>query len=287
MNIVFLNNKKVNHESQISLFNASFLYGINVFEGIRGYWSEFKKELIIFDIDEHLDRLYGSLNVIGFIFPVTKESLKLELLQIIKNECIRENIYIRITFFIDGDTSWSERESVGRIISLRSMASNLERASSQSLVISSYKRISCNSMPPFVKAGANYLNSRYALLEAQSKGFDGALFLSQQGYVSESTGSCVFFIKGGVLFTPSIESDILVGVTRNRIMMLASRLGIHVVEKFISPDDLKTFEASFLAGTMIELKSISKIGDNVFDTEHPMFHRLVIALKEYVYGLDF
>jgi branched-chain amino acid aminotransferase len=286
MNIVYLNNLKVEPSFQVSLFNASFLYGINVFEGIRAYWNDNKKDLILFDVDEHLDRLYNSLNFIGFIAPIKKENLKDELFRIIKNEGIGENVYIRITFFIDGDTSWSEKILIGRIISIRGMISNLGISLPQTLALSKYKRISSNSMPPFIKAGANYLNSRYALIDAQSRGFDGALFLSQQGFVSESTGSCVFFIKNGSFFTPSINSDILIGVTRNRVIQLSKTLGIPVYENNIGLNDLKTFEAAFLAGTMIELKSISKIEDIIYDLSHPLYTQLVIAFKKYVYAME-
>jgi branched-chain amino acid aminotransferase len=285
MNIVYLRNKKVSPQDKISLFNPTFLYGINVFEGIRGYWSEIQKKLKIFDIDEHLDRLYNSADIIGFNVPVKKNVLKSELLSIIEEENIRENIYIRITFFIDGDNNWAEQNSIERLISIRSMESSLGLAKPQSLIISSYRRISSNSVPPFVKAGANYLNSRYALIEAQSRGFEGALFLSQNDCISESTGSCIFFVKDGVLFTPSVESDILVGVTRNRIIKLALSLNIPVREMLIHQSEISTFEASFLVGTMIELKPICTIEDKHFDTSHAMTNQLIKALKNYVYGV--
>jgi len=285
MNIVYLKNQKTLPNNKISLFNPSFLYGINVFEGIRGYWSEIQEKLKIFDLDEHLDRLYNSADIIGFNVPVNKNVLKSELLSIIEEENIRENIYIRITFFIDGDKNWAEQNSIERLISIRSMESSLGLAKPQSLIISSYRRISSNSVPPFVKAGANYLNSRYALIEAQSRGFEGALFLSQNDCISESTGSCIFFVKDGVLFTPSVESDILVGVTRDRIIKLALSLNIPVREMLIHQSEISTFEASFLVGTMIELKPICTIEDKHYDTSHAMTNQLIKALKNYVYGV--
>jgi branched-chain amino acid aminotransferase len=286
MNVVYLNNQKVSALEKISLFNPSFLYGINVFEGIRGYWSDVNGQLRIFDLDEHLLRLYKSVEIIGFNVPVNEKILKMELLSLIENERIKESVYIRITFFIDGETNWSEQNLISRLISIRSMESNLDVPVPQSLVISSYRRISSNSMPPFVKAGANYLNSRYAILESRTKGFDGALFLTQGNFISESTGSCVFFIKDKMLYTPSIESDILIGVTRNRIINIAVNLNIPVKEMLIHQNEIRSFESAFLVGTMIELKPISKIGDKKFDTLHPMLDQLIIALKNYVYGIS-
>jgi branched-chain amino acid aminotransferase len=286
MNIVYLSNKKVSPGFKISLFNPTFLYGINVFEGIRGYWSEEIRELRIFDLDAHLERLYYSSDIIGFKAPLSKQDLKKELLEIVASESIRENVYIRITFFIDGDTNWLEESLIDRLISIRSMESNLGISQPQNLAISSYKRISSNSMPPSVKAGANYLNSRYALLDAKKRGFEGALFLSQDNSISESTGSCIFFIKNDVLFTPSIHSDILIGVTRNRIIDLARSLGIEAFQVKIAIEDLSSFEGAFLVGTMIELKPISRIEEIVYDPFHEIITKLMISLKNYVYGTE-
>lgn len=286
MNIVYLNNKKLTERNVISVYNPSFLYGINVFEGIRAYWSDIKMELLIFDLNEHLDRLFDSAETIGFDLQIEKEDLSMELLSIITKEDIKENSYIRITFFVDGETNWSERNLIARLISIRNMNSDLGFAQPTSLAITSYKRISSNSMPPSVKAGANYLNSRYALLNAKKRGFEGALFLSQDNYISESTGSCIFFIKNDVLFTPSIHSDILIGVTRNRIIDLARASGIETFEEKISSEDLPSFEGAFLVGTMIELKPISRIEEIVYDPSHIIITKLVILLKNYLYGTE-
>jgi branched-chain amino acid aminotransferase len=166
------------------------------------------------------------------------------------------------------------------------MQSNLGISQPQSLAFSSYKRISSNSMPPSVKAGANYLNSRYALLDAKKRGFEGALFLAQDNSISESTGSCIFFIKNDVLFTPSIHSDILIGVTRNRIIDLARSLGIETFQEKIAIEDLPSFEGAFLVGTMIELKPISRIEEIVYDPSHEIITKLIISLKNYVYGTE-
>jgi branched-chain amino acid aminotransferase len=286
MNVVYLRNTKVEPQEKVSLFNPTFLYGINVFEGIRAYWSEERKVLRIFDLDDHLKRLYRSAKFLDFKVPVSKNILRSELLEIINTEDINENVYIRITFFIDSETNWSEENSIERLISIRSIESNLGFSHPQSLAVSSFKRISSNSMPPSVKAGANYLNSRYALLNAKKRGFEGALFLTQDNLVSESTGSCIFFIKNDVLYTPSVSSDILLGITRNRIIELARCSGIEIFEDKIGIKDLSTFEAAFLVGTMIELKPISRIEEIVYDPSHNIITKLIILLKNYVYGTE-
>lgn len=282
MNFAYLNGKRCDDQNQISLFNPSFLYGINVFEGIRSYWNGVKN--IIFDLDEHLKRLYESASFLGFKDIISIHDLKKEILKIFEDEKIEFNVYIRITFFIGINTSWSCEDNIYRLIGIRKMPSFLDDMLSTSLLISSFNRISSRAMPPSVKAGANYLNSRYALLEAKNKGFEGALFLSDKNIISESTGSCIFFIKNNILYTPSEDSDILVGITRNRIIDLCKMNNINVNEMHITPSMIYTYDAAFLAGTMIEIKPISKIERKEYDTiNNQMFKNICNLFTDYVY----
>lgn len=285
INICVYNANYLFDRNIISVFNASFLYGINCFEGIRAYWNSDLKKLLVFDLDEHLNRLYDSISFLMFENVISKNELKSELLDLLSNGDVKENVYIRITFFIDGETSWADQNMISRVISVRSMASQLGSADAISLTISDYRRISNDTIPPAVKAGANYLNSRYALLDAKSKGFEGALFLNKNNYISESTGSCVFFIRGNVLYTPAVDCDILVGITRNRIIQLARENSIEFKETNIKVEDLDNFQAAFLVGTMIELKPISRIGHKFFDLDDHITKRLTKLLYNYVYGI--
>lgn len=286
MNVTYYNGNKILNRNFISAYNGSFLYGINCFEGIRAYYNEKVYNLKIFDLDEHINRLFISSNAIGFDIDIDKKYLKNELIDIINEENIQEDVYIRITFFIDGETSWSNQDQISRLVSIRSLKSDLRNSSFQSLTISRFRRISSNSMPASIKAGANYLNSRYALLDARSRGFDGALFLSQNGYISESTGSCVFFIKGDTVYTPSTDCDILIGITRNRIIKLCEKYNISVIQSKINPNELQTFESAFLAGTMIEVKAIDKIDNIKFDINNKLLNLITNKLIDYLYELE-
>jgi branched-chain amino acid aminotransferase len=283
MNVAYLNGEKCSNLNQISLYNPSFLYGINVFEGIRSYWNG--EENLIFDLDQHLKRLFISADFLGFNVKYSVNDIEDELNKVFESEKIKENVYIRITFFIESETTWSEQNNIAHLISIRSMQSFLGKNEATALAISSFTRISSKSMPPSIKAGANYLNSRYALLEAKRKGYDGALFLSEKNIIAESTGSCIFFIREGKVYTPSENSDILVGVTRNRIIYLCRTMDIEVMETEISPATVYTFDAAFLAGTMIEIKPISQIEAKRFQTiTNPTYNSIVQMLISYVHG---
>lgn len=284
MNLVYYNGLCLDEKNIISLYNGSFLYGINCFEGIRGYWNPEKGVLYLFDLTEHIDRLYNSLSSLEFETITTKEEVIEEIHKIIAENTISECVYLRITFFIDGESSWSETKNISRVISIRSMKSNLDQKNTLSLAVSSFARISNDVMPPRIKAGANYLNSRYALLESLKRGYDGALFLTKNGNISESTGSCIFFIKGNSLVTPSIDCDILIGITRNRIISLARKNKIEVFERKITIEELSNFDAAFLAGTMIELKQILSIEKNKFQIDNDVYQQVLFILKNYLYG---
>lgn len=287
MNIAYLNGKNISKLRIISLYNPSFLYGINVFEGIRAYWNVEKQKITFLDLDQHLQRLYNSAHFLSFVIPLNIQNLKMELLNIFDKENINENSYVRITFFIGEETSWSDVNNIHYLISIRSIESQLNLCQTVSLAFSTFKRISSAAMPPSVKAGANYLNSRYALIETQRKGFDGALFISSNNYISESTGSCVFFIKNNCLFTPSTDCDILVGITRNRIIKLCSQNGINIIESHILPSDIYGFDAAFLAGTMIELKPISRIEGKHYDTEKNVTFQLILKhFNNFIYEME-
>jgi len=275
IDINYLNGSKTKVINVISLKNPSFLYGINCFEGIRGYYIKDKNKINILDFSEHIDRLIRSVKLLEFEVIINKSKLISEIYNILDEENIKENIYLRLTYFLDGEVSWRQTKQISYTLNIRSMDSYLNNSWPITLGISKYRRISKDTVPPFVKAGANYLNSRYALLESEKRGFQGTLLLNNKGFVSESSGSCVFFIKDKVLYTPSEDSDILVGITRNRIISIAKKTNIEVKEININPKNISDFDFAFLAGTMIEIKPIKSIENIIFSKENEIFELLV------------
>lgn len=281
IDLVYLNGVKVNDNKQVSLKNPSFLYGINCFEGIRGYYLKEYDKMNIVDFSSHLSRLKSSIQLLEFNIKLNKVELIKEIDQIILNENIKENIYLRLTYFLDGEVSWKEKEKISYTLNIRSIDSYLGQSWPISLGISSYRRISKDTLPPYVKAGANYLNSRYSLLDSQRRGFQGTLMINKQGFISESSGSCIFFIKNNELFTPSEDSDILIGVTRGTIIRIAKNNNLRVNETDISLEEILHFDFAFLAGTMIEIKPISNIEKHFFQRENDTYDLIVTEYSKY------
>lgn len=281
LDLNFINGVQIQEKNIISLRNPSFLYGINCFEGIRGYYIKELDCINIVDFSEHIDRLINSLNLLEFNITLKKSKLIDEINNIILREDIKENIYIRLTYFLDGEVSWRQKEKISYTLNIRSIDSYLGNSWPISLGISSYIRISRNTLPPFVKAGANYLNSRYALLDSEKRGFQGTLFLNDKGYISESSGSCIFFIKNKTLYTPSKDCDILVGITRGRILEIAKKNNINFKEVKIKPENISSFDFAFLAGTMIEIKPVASVEDYFFDKKSNIYDFIIDKYKKY------
>ena len=147
-----------------------------------------------------------------------------------------------------------------------------------SLKISNVIRNTEKGTSPSIKAGGNYLNSRYAKIEAIEHGYDDALMINHKGFISEATGSCIFFLKDGALFTPSLDCDILPSITRYRIISLCKKNRIKVIEGRYKPGDLIRSDAAFLCGSMIEIMPISNIDNMKFDTSNSSMFRNIVKL---------
>lgn len=281
MNKCYYNGKVVEQRNIVSVYNGSFLYGINCFEGMRGYWDSSSKQIILLDLKQHIDRLFSSADRLRFNYPISRDAITSELREMMIRDKVTEDIYIRITFFIDGETSWIEQENISYIISIRSMGSSLmedPRTRNYSLHVSSVTRNSELSTPPSIKAGGNYLNSRYAKLDAIGQGFDDALFINRKGSISESTGSCIFFIKGDLVLTPSLDCDILPSITRRRIIALCKNNGIEIVEGHFRLEEVMNSDGAFLCGSMMEIMPVTQIDGYFFEAGNFSIYNRIVHL---------
>jgi len=283
MNVLFVNGSRADSLSGISYYNPTFLYGISCFEGIRAYWNPDKRQLVFLDLDEHLHRLFKSAEFMSFRSPVTLAELRDEVIRIARQEQVRENCYVRITFYLGGDGSWHSTNDVHYMVSIRSMTSELGLRAPAAVGITHFRRISSNAMPAHVKAGANYLNSRYAMMDVRARGFDDALFMTSDGALSEATGSTLFLFKEGEIHTPSLDCDILPGITRARLIRLCEASGVKVREERILANDLAIFDGAVLTGTMVEIRPVSRLESRVLPTSSPMHLRLYNLFRDFAY----
>lgn len=245
--------------AKIHVLSPSSQYGLNVFEGIRCYWNEEKKQLYAFRLEDHLRRLKQSQKLLLMEDRYTIDELREAFLTVVKANGYREDIIIRQTLFVDGSGSWYSASPVNMFISPIPKTKTNPEYQKQGLhcCISSWQRINDNSLSPRIKCGANYINSRMAQLEALRNGYDTAIFINKDGNIAEGPGSCLFMVKGGMLITPLLTDSILESITRDTIIRIArDMLHIPVIERSISRTELYTCEEAFLCGSAMEITPI-------------------------------
>jgi branched-chain amino acid aminotransferase len=257
---VTLNGERMPLEmAKISIMAPGLSYAATVFEGLRAYWNEDKKELFIFRLDDHLRRLANSMKILRFDNPPLVETIHREVIEDIRANQYREDIYVRIQAFID---DWGEMNATGPVgtsIVSRPRPRVPAFESGSNFGVTSWHRLTDNSSPPRVKATANYLNSRLAGLDAKAGGYDGAILLTAQGTVSEGPGGCIFLVRDGTLITPGVTSGILESITRDTLLNLAMEAGVPCIERDVDRTELIIADEIFYCGTGQELVPIVSV----------------------------
>lgn len=249
---------KIESELTISLLSPTSQFGLNVFEGIRCYKN--KDHMLLFRLKDHIDRLYNSANQIGVRIKESKDELKKIIISLIKKNNFSSDIILRVILYVDQKGSWSQNYDGEILVIPKEYNRAYEKKKSLNLYLSKWERINENSMPPTIKCGANYINSRLAHLDAVKNGFDTALLINNNGTISESTGACFFGIKNNKLITPPISSSILDSITRKTIIQISKELlNINTEIREVKLEEIELFEEIFLCGTSIEIFPVAKI----------------------------
>ena len=257
-------------EATIHSLTPAVKYGTAVFEGIRGYWNDKRKDMYIFRLEEHLNRLHFSMKVMRFDHHLENRQMRDALIDLIKANEIREDIHIRLLVWVDGEGDMNARGPIGWSLAALPRPPSKEVRDGVNCGVSSWRRISDNSMPARVKAVANYNNGRLATLQAHADGYDNAIILTQEGYVSESPGSCFFMVRDGVPVTPGVTSDILESVTRATVMHIFKQyLGRETQERDIGRTELYAAQETFFCGSGYEIQPILTIDRQPVGTGKP------------------
>lgn len=234
-------------------------YGLNVFEVVRCYLSGDGRQLLPFRLDEHLTRLFQSCRILQLNPSMGPEGVKAALVETIKANRYFEDMSARLVFYVNGDGSWTSPAQCDLMIAPIAKGRAYDKPGI-TCCVSSWERISDRNLAPRAKAGANYINSRMAQLEASRNNYDTTLFLNRAGQVSEGPGSCFFMVRNGKLTTPPITASILESITRESILEIARRdLGLAVEERDIDRTELYLCEEAFFCGTTIEITPVLSI----------------------------
>ena len=249
------------NDAKINVLAPTSQFGLNVFEGIPCYWNDEEKQLYAFRLDEHYDRLIRSAKLIQIDNPYSKDDLKKALVDVVKANEYDENLSVRQTLFVDGFGSWGSADPVDMFVAPipRGRTSAEYNKKGLNVCVTSWRRISDETLSPRIKCGANYINSRVGQREALRNGYDTCLFLNEAGKVSEGPGSCFFMVRNGKLITPQLTDSVLESITRDTVIKIAASKGYKVVERTIDRTELYTCDEAFLCGSAMEMTPVLSV----------------------------
>jgi branched-chain amino acid aminotransferase len=246
------------NEAKVSVKTHALHYGTAVFEGIRAYARE--DDLYVFRLREHCERLITSGRMIHLDIGRTAPEISEGILQMLRKNDFRKSVYIRPVVFVgEGGINLDFRKHEKHIAVFAFPFESYFERSGLRVCVSSWRRISQSSMLPRSKAAANYLNSCVGTIEAKLAGYDEAIFLDDEGRVSEGAGENLFIVVDGALVTPPVYSGILEGITRDTVITIAKEAGLKVDERPIDRTELYTAQEVFVTGTAAEIEAVLEI----------------------------
>lgn len=247
-------------DCKVHAFSGAVKYGGGVFEGIRAYWNDSARELFVFRLREHVERLRFGMRVARLEPVYDTTFLEQCVIDTLRANDIRGDVHIRMIAFLSGDDDLAATSPVGLVVGCVPRSTSRNVREGITTCISSITRIADNALPPRVKATANYMNNRAAEIEAQRNGYGGALMLTASGKVSEGTGACLFIVRDGKLITPDTNSDILESITRETVMRIGREmLGLDVVERSVDRSELYAADEAFLCGSGWEVVPVREV----------------------------
>ena len=286
--VIWLDGKMVPwRDAKVHVLTHTLHYGLGVFEGVRAY--ETDQGPAIFRLQEHTDRLFRSAKIMGMGMPYDKDTLNDAHKAIIRENNL-ESAYIRPMCFYGSEGMGIRADNLKTHVMIAAWewgsylgAENMEKGIR--IRTSSFTRHHVNITMCKAKANGNYMNSIMALQEAVECGYDEALLLDVNGFVAEGSGENFFMIRDGVLYTPTLTSA-LEGITRATVMTLAEDIGLKVVEKQITRDEVYVADEAFFTGTAAEVTPIRELDNRSIGNggRGPITEQLQSMYFDQVYG---
>jgi len=253
------------NDARIHVMSHVVNYGSSVFEGIRCYNTT--KGSAVFRLTEHIQRLINSAKIYRMDFPYDRQALCDATVELIResglNECYIRPIVIRgldedkpafgVNPFPNPINVYIATWQWGKYLGEEAIEAGID------VCVSSWTRITSNSLPSMAKAGANYMNSQLIKMEALLGGYSEGIALDDRGMVSEGSGENIFLVNNGKLYTPPLGASVLPGITRDSVIQIAREMGIEIVETSVQRSALYLADEVFLTGTAAEITPIRSI----------------------------
>ena len=275
-------------EARVHVLTHTLHYGMGAFEGVRAYHAD--QGTAIFALDAHTRRLIDSCKILGMKIPYSHEELNQAQVDAVRANDL-DSAYIRPMVFYgsEGMGLRADNLSVHVIVAAWEWGAYLGAEGMEKgirIKTSSYTRHHVNIAMTKAKANGQYINSMLALQSAINDGYDEALLLDPEGYVAEGSGENIFVIRDGVIYTPEVTSA-LNGITRKTLFMLAKEeLGLDIVEKRITRDEVYIADEAFFTGTAAEVTPIRELDNRPIGqgSRGPITEKLQTAYFDLVHG---
>lgn len=252
-------------DARIHVMSHVVNYGSSVFEGIRCYETE--NGPAVFRLTEHMQRLINSAKIYRMDTKFDRDTLCDATVELIRQAEL-EHCYIRPVILRGLDESnpsfgvnpfptpidtYIAAWQWGKYLGEEALETGID------VCVSSWTRITSNSLPAMAKAGANYMNSQLIKMEALLGGYSEGIALDDRGMVSEGSGENIFLVNNGKLYTPPLGASVLPGITRDSVIQIARGMGIEVIETSVQRSALYLADEVFLTGTAAEITPIRSI----------------------------
>ena len=250
-------------EANVNVMTHALHYGTAVFEGIRGNWSDSEDKMFVFRMREHYVRLLQGCKMLMMDIGKTADDLCAITEDLIKQCGYRQDLYIR-------PLAYKSEELVANL-KLQDLSSDftlimvpfgayLDSDGALNCCTSSWRRVDDTIIPPRVKISGHYVNSILAKTEATLAGFDEAIMLTPDGFVSEGSGENLFMVNDGILIIPPVSDNNLTGITRDSAITIAKdELGMTVLERRIRRCELYFADEVFLTGTAAHIQAVGRL----------------------------
>ena len=248
-------------DAKIHVLTHTLHYGCGVFEGVRAY--DTRDGTAVFRLEEHTDRLFNSAKILRMKLPFGKEEVNEAHKAVVRANKLA-SCYLRPLAWIGSEKLGvsPKGNTIHMMIAAWAWGAYLgEEGLKKGICVktSSYTRHHVNITMTQAKAVSNYTNSILANMEALDDGYDEALLLDASGFVSEGAGENIFIVKGGVIYTPDLSAGALNGITRNTVFHIAKDLGLEIVQKRITRDEVYIADEAFFTGTAAEVTPIREL----------------------------
>ncbi len=260
--IVWFQNRFVRlAEANVNILTHALNYGTGVFEGIRGYYEESRKDILLLRVVDHYERWKRNCGILRIHVPQSATELAEITAELCRRNGFESNVYVRpLAYKASARIGVAADDNDAYAIIALPFGKYYENAKGLKAGVSSWRRVDDNAIPGRAKICGAYVNSVLAGDDARRNGHDEAIFLNQDGHVAEGATCNIFVVRNGKLITPPVTDNILEGITRDCVMQLADdQLKLEVMERSIDRSELYICDELFFTGTAVEIAPITQI----------------------------